>query len=244
MREVAGEVGRGGRGGGGKELQRECAYVVGGGGGGGRGEVLVELVGGEGEEGERGGLERERGGEVGEALVWEVRRGEELDGGEGERVGGNRGEVEGGEVGELLERDGLGCRVRGADLSVDRGERPADGQGLAGGGLVGAEGLDEIVQGELEEGVCQRRGGGRCRLGGSHRIGGGRGRGGWICEVVFAGLMLIGFGGVPTRPRRRARAVVPQWGTGVGHLDLVWIFFFSTDFSLDFGACKYLLAQK
>jgi hypothetical protein len=119
--------------------------VVGGGCGGGRGEVLVELVGGEREEGERGRGEGERGGEVGEALVREVRRGEELDGREGERVGGDGGEVEGGEVGELLESGGLGGRVRGADLAVDRGERAGDGRRLAGGGLVGAEGLDEVL---------------------------------------------------------------------------------------------------
>lgn len=169
MREMDGEIGRGGRGGGGKELKREGAYVVGGGGGGGRREVLVELVGGKREEGERGRVERERGGEVGEALVWDVRRGEELDGGEGERVGGDGGEVEGGEVGKLLKRDGLGRCVRGADLAVDRRERAADGRRLAGGGLVGAEGLDEIVQGELEEGVHQRRRGRRGWLGGSHR---------------------------------------------------------------------------
>ena len=133
MREVDGEVGRGGSGGGGKELEREGAYVVGGGGGGGRREVLVDLVGGEREEGERGGVERQRGGEIGEALVWEVRRGEELDGGERVRVGDDGDEVEGGEVGELLERDGLGCRVRGADLTVDLGEGAANGQRLAGG---------------------------------------------------------------------------------------------------------------
>lgn len=133
MREVDGEVGRGGCGGGGKELEREGAYVVGGGGGGGRREVLVDLVGGEREEGERGGVQRQRGGEVGEALVREVRRGEELDGGERVRVRDDGDEVEGGEVGELLERDGLGRRVRGADLTVDLGEGAGDGQRLAGG---------------------------------------------------------------------------------------------------------------
>ena len=149
VREVDGEVGRGGRGGRGEELERERGDVplVGGasGGGGGGGEVLVELVRGEREQRERGRVERERRGEVGQALVGQVRRGEELDGGEGERVGGDGGEVERGEVGELLQRDGLGGGVRGADLAVDLGERAGHGRRLAGGRRVGAEGLDEVV---------------------------------------------------------------------------------------------------
>lgn len=104
----------------------------------------------------------------------EARRGKELDGGEGERVGGDGGEVERGEVGELLQRDGLGGGVGGADLTVDLGERAGDGGGLAGGRRVGAEGLDKVVQGALEEGVHQRRP--RCvrrrrrRRGGCHRL--------------------------------------------------------------------------
>jgi hypothetical protein len=119
-------------------------------------------------------VERERGGEVGEALVGQARRGEELDGRESEWVGGDRGEVEGGEVGKLLQRDGLGGGVGGADLAVDLGQRAGDGRGLAGGRRVGAEGLDEVVQRALEEGVHQRRP--RCvrrcrrRLGGGHRL--------------------------------------------------------------------------
>lgn len=87
----------------------------------------------------------------------EARRGEELDGGEGQLVGGDGGEVEGGEVGELLQCDGLGGGVGSADLAVDLGERAGDGCGLAGGRRVGAEGLDEVVEGALEEGVHQRR---------------------------------------------------------------------------------------
>lgn len=123
-------------------MEREGADVVGDGGGGGGREVLVELVGGEREEGERGRVEGEGGGEVGEALVREVRRGEELDGGEGERVGGDGGEVEGGEVCELLQRGGLGGRFGGAYLAMDHREGPDDGRRLAGSGRVSAEGLD------------------------------------------------------------------------------------------------------
>mgnify|MGYP003702359087 CR=1 FL=1 len=69
MREVDGEVGRGGADGGGGQLDGEGRDVVVGGAGGGGGEVLVELMGGEREEGERGRVEGERGGEVGEAPV-------------------------------------------------------------------------------------------------------------------------------------------------------------------------------
>lgn len=66
VREVNGEVRRGGGGRGAQELEREGGdLAVGGGGGGGGGEVLVELVRGEREEGERGRVERERGGKVG-----------------------------------------------------------------------------------------------------------------------------------------------------------------------------------
>jgi hypothetical protein len=129
----------------------------------------MELVRGEREQGERGRVEREGSGEVGDAFVGEVRRGEELDGREGERVGGDGCEMERGEVGQLLQRDGLGGGFGGADLAVDLGHRTGDGRGLAGGGRVEAEGLDEIVQGALEEGVHQRR----CRFGrrrgGDHR---------------------------------------------------------------------------
>jgi len=68
--EVDVEVGRGGRGGRSEELERERGEVllVGGASGGG-GEVLVELVRGEREQGERGRVEREGRGEVGQALV-------------------------------------------------------------------------------------------------------------------------------------------------------------------------------
>ena len=72
-------------------------------------------------------------------------RGEELDGGEGKRVGADGGEVERGEVGELLQRDGLGGGVGGADLAVDLGERAGDSRGLTDGRRVGVEGLDEVI---------------------------------------------------------------------------------------------------
>jgi hypothetical protein len=71
LREVDREVGRGSRGGRGEELERERGDVMVDASGGG--EVLVELVSGEREQRERDRVERERRGEVGEALVGEVR---------------------------------------------------------------------------------------------------------------------------------------------------------------------------
>lgn len=110
-------------------------------------------------------------------------------------MGGDGGEVERREVGQLLERHGLGGGVGGADLPVDLGERARDGGGLAGGRRVGAEGLDEVVEGALEERVYQRwRRRRRRRRGGGHRR--------WIGVSWACG----GFAGAADR----------RWGGGVG----------------------------
>lgn len=128
----------------------------------------MELVRRKGEEIGGGRVEGEGGSEVGEALGVRGRRREELDGVEGSP--GHGGEVERGEVGEFLKCDGFGEGVSGADLTVDLGECAGDDGGLGGG--IGAEGLDEVIEGALEEGIGEGGGGGEDGGGG----GGGGGR--------------------------------------------------------------------